>query len=216
MTITLASVMVIAKEPVAGRVKTRLTVAITPEQAAAVAAAAIRDTLDAMSMVPAHRHVLALDGKAGEWVPAGWSVVAQPEGGLDRRLATVIGGLPPGPCLLVGMDTPQVTPSMCGFDPNSYDACLGMATDGGYWAIGFADPAMAPEVIEGVPMSTDHTGADQLARMLHAGLRVQELAPLLDVDTPEDAAQVAALVPASAFAGAWTTAMAATAAGADV
>ncbi|MBO1756414.1 DUF2064 domain-containing protein [Allobranchiibius sp. CTAmp26] len=206
----LASVVVIAKEPVAGRVKTRLTVAISPEQAAAVAAAAIGDTLDAMSRVPADRHVLALDGDAGDWVPAGWDVVSQPEGGLDHRLATVLGGLPTGPCLLVGMDTPQVTPSVCGFDPNSYDACLGMATDGGYWAIGFADPANAPEVIEGVPMSTDHTGADQLARMLDAGLRVQELPPLLDVDTPQDAAQVASLVPGSAFARAWTSAVGAT------
>ena len=203
---TLASVVVIAKEPVAGRVKTRLTVAITPEQAAEVAAAAIRDTLHAMSDVPADRHVLALDGAAGDWIPGGWTVVAQPEGGLDHRLATVLGDLPAGPCLLVGMDTPQVTPSMCGFDPNTYDACLGMATDGGYWAIGFADPAKAPEMIEGVPMSTDHTGADQLARMLDAGLRVQELAPLLDVDTPDDAVQVAALAPGSAFARAWTAA----------
>lgn len=207
---TLASVMVIAKEPVPGRVKTRLTVAITPDQAAAVAAAAIRDTLDAMSRVHADRHVLALDGAAGDWVPDGWETVAQPDGGLDHRLATVLGGLPPGPCLLVGMDTPQVTPSVCGFDPNTYDACLGMATDGGYWAIGFADPTRAPEVIEGVPMSTDHTGADQLARMLEAGLRVQELPALLDVDTPQDAVHVAALVPGSAFARAWTAAVGAT------
>ena len=204
---TLASVLVIAKEPVPGRVKTRLTVAVTPEQAATVAAASIRDTLDAMGRVPADRHVLALDGDPGDWVPTGWTVVAQPDGGLDHRLATVLGGLPAGPCLLVGMDTPQVTPSVCGFDPNSYDACLGMATDGGYWAIGFADPTRAPEVIEGVPMSTDHTGADQLTRMLDAGLRVQELPPLLDVDTPDDAVQVAALVPGSAFARAWTAAV---------
>lgn len=203
----LQTVVVIAKEPVAGRVKTRLIVDITPQQAADVAAAALRDTLAAMSLVPAVHHVLALDGDPGDWVPRDWTVVAQPSGGLDRRLGAVLGNLQQGACLLVGMDTPQVTPSICRFDPNTYDACLGMATDGGYWAIGFADPALAPQVIEGVPMSTDHTGVDQLVRMQQARLRVQELQRLQDVDTPQDAAQVAASIPGSAFAGAWTAAM---------
>ncbi|MEO8850160.1 MAG: DUF2064 domain-containing protein [Allobranchiibius sp.] len=199
----LETVVVIAKEPVAGRVKTRLMAQVSPQQAADVAAAALQDTLAAMSAVPARRYVLALDGQPGQWVPDGWTVVPQPEGGLDRRLATVLGALPAGPCLLVGMDTPQVTPSVCGFDPNEYDACLGMAIDGGYWAIGFTDPANAPDVIEGVPMSTDHTGDDQLTRMRDAGLRVQQLSLLQDVDTPRDAAQVASSIPGSAFARAW-------------
>lgn len=203
----LRTVVVIAKEPRPGRVKTRLTAAVTPEQAAAVAAASIQDTLTVMRQVPAEQYVLALDGMSGSWVPADWSVVAQPDGGLDHRLAVVLGALPTGPCLLVGMDTPQITPSMCLFDPNSYDACLGMATDGGFWAIGFADPAIAPEVIEGVPMSTNHTGSDQLTRMRAAGLRVQQLAPLLDVDTPQDADTVAEAAPHTAFAAAWSVAI---------
>lgn len=203
----LRTVVVIAKEPRPGRVKTRLTVAVTPDQAATVAAASIQDTLTVMRQVPAEQYVLALDGAPGPWVPADWSVVAQPDGGLDHRLAVVLGGLPPGPCLLVGMDTPQITPSMCVFDPNCYDACLGMATDGGYWAIGFADPAAAPDVIEGVPMSTDHTGSDQLTRMQAAGLRVQQLVPLLDVDTPRDADAVAQVAPHTAFAAAWSVAI---------
>ncbi len=202
----LRTVVVIAKEPVAGRVKTRLTAAVTPQDAATVAAAAIADTLAAMTEVPARRRVLALDGAPGAWVPTGWDVVPQPSGGLDHRLATVLGGLPDGPCLLVGMDTPQVSAALCHFDTEAYDACLGMATDGGYWAIGLVDPSRAAELIEGVPMSTDHTGADQLARLRDAGLRVQELAPLQDVDTPEDADAVARLVPDSAFAAAWSTA----------
>lgn len=209
----LQTVVVIAKEPVAGRVKTRLTTLITPAQAADVAAASLQDTLDAMRAVPAARYVLALDGRPGQWVPRGWSVVGQPDGGLDHRLATVLGDLVAGPCLLVGMDTPQITPAMCAFDPIGYDACLGMATDGGYWAIGFGDPTQAPGVIEGVPMSTDHTGVDQLARLREAGLRVQELPPLRDVDTPQDAAAVASSIPDSAFARAWVRALAATGGG---
>lgn len=203
----LRTVVVIAKEPRPGRVKTRLTAAVTPEQAAAVAAASIQDTLAVMKQVPAQQYVLALDGAVGSWVPADWTVIAQPDGGLDHRLATVLGALPAGPCLLVGMDTPQITPSMCAFDPNSYDACLGMATDGGFWAIGFVDPAVAPDVIEGVPMSTDHTGSDQLTRMHGAGLKVQRLASLRDVDTPQDADTVAQAAPHTAFAAAWSFAI---------
>lgn len=56
-------------------------------------------------------------------------------------------------------------------------------------------------------MSTDHTGSDQLNRMRTAGLRVQQLQPLLDVDTPQDADTVAQAAPDTAFAAAWSVAI---------
>jgi glycosyltransferase A (GT-A) superfamily protein (DUF2064 family) len=97
--------------------------------------------------------------------------------------------------------SPQVHRSQLeAFDPARYDACLGLADDGGYWAIGLRAPAVASRVIHGVPMSTARTGAVQLERLRDAGLRVQLLDLLADVDTMDVAAQVAALAPETAFA----------------
>ena len=60
-----AQVVVIAKEPVPGRVKTRLTPPFTPEEAAALAEAALTDTLAAVAETTVARRVLALDGTPG-------------------------------------------------------------------------------------------------------------------------------------------------------
>ncbi len=66
MSVTL---LVIAKEPRPGRVKTRLTPPFTPGEAAALAEAALVDTLRAVAATPARRRVLVLDGEPGPWLP---------------------------------------------------------------------------------------------------------------------------------------------------
>ena len=80
-----ASLVLIAKAPVPGRVKTRLTPPFTPEQAAALAESAIRDTLEVMQAVTA-RPVLAWDGPMRPWLPANAVVMRQRGSGLDERL----------------------------------------------------------------------------------------------------------------------------------
>ncbi|MDE9364758.1 DUF2064 domain-containing protein [Luteipulveratus sp. YIM 133132] len=199
----LPTLVVIAKTPVPGRVKTRLSSRVSAVDAAAVAQAALLDTLDALTSAPARRRVLLLAGPAGPWVPDGWDLVAQVDGGLDHRIAAGLGKLGDGPALLVGMDTPQVGPALLEVDWGAYDACLGRATDGGYWALGLADPALAPQVVEGVPMSRSLTGQVQRQRLRDAGLRVADLPELRDVDTPADADAVARLAPHTRFARRW-------------
>ncbi|MER5204162.1 DUF2064 domain-containing protein [Streptomyces sp. NPDC002825] len=193
------TLLVIAKEPRPGRVKTRLTPPFTPEEAAALAEAALADTLSVAVRVPADRHVLVLDGRPGPWLPAGFEVVAQASGGLDVRLAAAFAGCP-GPALLIGMDTPQVTPGLLapGLRWDAYDAWFGPAADGGFWALGLARPD--PALLLGVPMSAPETGAVQYARLRAAGLRVGDLPVLRDVDTASDARQVAAAAPGTRFA----------------
>ncbi len=201
-TLRLGTVLVIAKEPLPGRVKTRLTPPFSPSEAADLAAASLVDTLRAARAVTADHHVLVLDGRPGAWLPKGWDVVPQGQGGLDARLAAAFGAVAgDGPAVLIGMDTPQVTPAqLAAFDPSRYDACLGAADDGGFWAIGFRDPAQAPDLISGVPMSRSDTGRMQRARLDAAGLSVQDLDALVDVDTAESADAVAALAPHTQFA----------------
>lgn len=188
------TILVIAKEPVPGRVKTRLTPPFSPDQAARMAEAALHDTLVTVARLPVSRRVLVLEGKPGGWLPAGFEVVPQVEGDLDERIAAAFEQCT-GPALLVGMDTPQLGPRELGpalaVDAwTSADAWYGPATDGGFWALGFARPR--PELVRGVPMSQPDTGAQQRSRLLSAGLRVADLPALTDVDTAEDAALVAA------------------------
>lgn len=202
----IGTVVVLAKRPEPGRVKTRLVPPLTHAQAADIAAAALRDTLDAVASVPAAGHVLALDGAPGPWLgtlASTWRITGQVGGGLAARIvgAFAAGLRPHEPTVLVGMDTPQVRPhQLAAFDPRRYDACLGRSGDGGYWAIGLRRPADAGRVIAGVPMSTDHTADDQLRRLTDAGLRVQLLDRIDDVDTVDTARAVAALIPGSRFA----------------
>ncbi|MFH8802299.1 DUF2064 domain-containing protein [Streptomyces sp. NPDC017936] len=193
----MTTLLVIAKEPLPGRVKTRLTPPFTPREAAALAEAALTDTLLAVSAAPAGRRVLVLDGAPGPWLPPGFDVVPQCAGGLDARLADAFAHCA-GPALLIGMDTPQVTPELLTVDFAGCDAYFGPAEDGGFWALGLAEPD--PGLLRGVPMSTPATGAVQRGRLVAAGLRVRDLPRLRDVDTAPDAAAVAALAPHGRFA----------------
>jgi glycosyltransferase A (GT-A) superfamily protein (DUF2064 family) len=194
------ALVVLAKEPVPGRVKTRLHPPFSYRQAAALAEAALTDTLATVAATRARRRILALDGAPGPWLPPGFEVVSQVDGGLDRRIAAALAATGDGPALLVGMDTPQLTADLLATRWGGTGAVLGLAEDGGYWCIGLRDPALAASVLHGVPMSTSDTGARQLERLHAAGLRVRLLPVLRDVDTAADARAVAAAAPGSAFA----------------
>jgi glycosyltransferase A (GT-A) superfamily protein (DUF2064 family) len=191
------TLLVIAKQPIPGRVKTRLVPPCTHEQAAALAEAALADTLHTVLTVPARRRVLVLDGRPGPWLPPGFDVVPQCGGPLDERLAGAFAAVR-GPALLIGMDTPQVAPGLLSVDWQAADAVFGPAADGGFWALGLRVPD--PALLRGVPMSTPDTGAIQLGRLLTAGLRVADLPRLRDVDTAADAVAVARQAPRSRFA----------------
>ncbi|GAB2602510.1 hypothetical protein Aab01nite_62460 [Paractinoplanes abujensis] len=199
-------VIVLAKAPVPGLVKTRLCPPCSPRQAAAVAAAALADTLATVSATAVTRRVLALAGDCPD--RPGWVTVAQREGTLGDRLAGAFADTagPGGPVVLVGMDTPQLTVAdlRAALDPllapGGPGATLGPAADGGWWALGLRDPRHA-EVLADIPTSTARTGADTRAALERRGLTVLRLACLRDVDTAADAHAVAALCrPDSRFA----------------
>jgi rSAM/selenodomain-associated transferase 1 len=195
------ALLVIAKEPIPGRVKTRLTPPLKPEQAAALARAALTDTIAAVAAARgAGRRIVVLDGEPGPWLPAGFEVISQRGAGLEERLAAAFDDVG-GPAFLVGMDTPQLTPALLEDGLRAVrdgGSAFGAATDGGYWCIGLPVPDRG--VFERVPMSTERTGAVQLARMRTLGLRPVILPPLRDVDTIADARAVAIEAPDSRFA----------------
>jgi rSAM/selenodomain-associated transferase 1 len=195
-----SALAVIAKAPVPGRVKTRLCPPYTPAEAAALAEAALRDTLAAVARAPAARRVVILDGVPGPWLPRGFAVLPQRGGGLAERLAHAFEDLA-GPALVVGMDTPQLTPELLSAGLAALqraDAVLGPALDGGYWAVGLRRPDA--RAFAGVPMSTADTGRRQRRRLRALGLRVASLPALRDVDHAEDVRAVARQAPGTGFA----------------
>ncbi len=200
-----SALIVIAKAPVAGRSKTRLTPPLSSDQAAALAEAALLDTLDAVAATPAARHAVALDGAPGPWLSAAFEVIDQRGDGLAARLAAAFADVG-GPAFLVAMDTPQLTPQLLApalallEDPHGPDAVLGPACDGGYWGIGLRRPRRA--VFEGVPMSSAATAATQQERLTALGLSSVVLGELRDVDTIADARAVACAAPRTRFAAA--------------
>ncbi|HEV2636415.1 MAG TPA: DUF2064 domain-containing protein [Actinocrinis sp.] len=243
----MSTLIVLAKAPVPGRVKTRLCPPFTPEQAAGLAEAALRDTLRAAMRTTADHLLVYLDGEPGPWLPREQRetaaqverqpqrqsrrprralprqqgrrqpggplvrVARQPEGGLDVRIAAAFAEAArhaPGPAVLIGMDTPQVTPQLLDTAlaqlAGGAQAVFGPAADGGFWALGLdqahATQQTAEQLVHGVPMSVDDTGRVQLERLHAAGLHVALLPELRDVDAAADAHAAAALVPDSAFA----------------
>ncbi len=204
-----AVVLVIAKAPVAGQVKTRLTTAMSDRGAAEVAAAALIDTIETVRAAATHAVVLALAGDERdlpEEVRDGLRIVAQRGHGFDERLAHAFADAASGehPVVLVGMDTPQLTVDHLQAAVGGLsvaDAVLGPAPDGGWWVLALRDPHDA-EALVGVPMSQDDTGSLTVEALERRGLVVGFTQPLVDVDTVKDALLVASEAPGSRFAAA--------------
>ena len=193
-------VLVVAKEPVPGRVKTRLSPPCTQAQAAELAAAALTDTMETVRSIEVSRRVLVFDGRPPKG-GRGFEVIGQRGDGLAERLANAFDDAG-APALLIGMDCPQMSPgtlraALGTLEARRFDAVLGATVDGGYWAIGLKRADRA--VFAGIPMSTPYTFAAQFARLHALGLRVGLLPVLQDVDHFSDATAVASMIPTSKF-----------------
>ena len=189
-------VAVIAKAPQPGLVKTRLCPPLSPQDACEVAWACLLDTLDAAIAVPARRHVILLDGRPGDWIPAGFDVIPQRGNGLADRLTEGFRDINDH-AVVIAMDTPQVAPSslaraLSGLS-SGFDSAFGPCVDGGYWIIGLNEAVAPADVFEDIRMSTSSTGSAQLQRLRRLGLSTLILEELRDIDTFDDALAVADL-----------------------
>ncbi|MBK8460424.1 MAG: DUF2064 domain-containing protein [Micropruina sp.] len=201
--------LIMAKAPIPGQVKTRLTPPFTAHQAAALAAAALLDTLDACrtaARLQGADLALALSGDLAQALEedsirsalVGVRLLLQRGEGLAARLTAAHADAAgdSGATLQIGMDTPQVRPEVLAAglarvtSADGPDAVLGLAEDGGWWALGLRR-AGAARCLLPVVMSTSQTGSDTLAALRREQHRVELLPTLRDVDTAEDVHQVA-------------------------
>jgi uncharacterized protein len=210
-------VLIVAKAPVPGLVKTRLCPPATPSQAARLAAACLLDTVDTVLSLPWAHPIVAITGEinaaenAAELSERLQRVTVVRQRGVDfaERLANAhldagrnCSGLP---ILQIGMDTPQV-----GSDEltraaqlltaaQGPPAVLGPATDGGWWALGLRRPPLAT-VLTSVRMSQVDTGLRTREVLERAGCAPELLSEQSDVDFFADVGKVAALAPKSRLA----------------
>jgi hypothetical protein len=183
-----------AKEPRAGQVKTRLAAATSPEWAARVAEAFLRDTIDRLARVEARR-ILAFSPPSAEPYFAGvargrFTLVPQVGGDLGRRMAAFFAEQLQGgaeAAVLLGTDSPTVP---LAFVEQAFreltraDVVLGPATDGGYYLLGCA--RRVPPIFEGVAWGSSQVLHDTVNRLSDPGWCLALLPPWYDVDTLDD------------------------------
>jgi rSAM/selenodomain-associated transferase 1 len=186
---------VFAKEPVAGRVKTRLAEDSSPTFAARVAEAMLRDTLHRLRRVEA-RCVLAFSPPRAralfeDWAAEAYELTVQPQGDLGIRMSHFFAEhlLDADTAVLVGSDSPTL--------PTEYveqafaalekvDVVLGPATDGGFYLIGLRNV-----IPDGMFLEVEwggHTVLGQTVERLPAECSLALLPPWYDVDTMADLA----------------------------
>ena len=206
------TVLVVAKAPVPALAKTRLAARVGVDAAAEIAAAALLDTLDAVAAAPVSRRVVALTGDLTMAARAteirahldGFTVIEQRGADFADRLANAHSDAADSePVLQIGMDTPQVTAGLlarCADTLLRTEAVLGLAWDGGWWALGLHSPEHAA-VLRDVPMSRADTGAVTLKALRDTVVDVTLLEELRDIDTIDDVGAVLrACAPESRFA----------------
>ena len=180
------TLVVMAKRPVAGAVKTRLAAEIGVAAATAFQRLCLAATIRRLGRDRRWRTMLAvtpdhaLDDRA---FPPGIIRCAQGPGDLGQRMQRLMDRLPTGPVVIIGSDIPGILPAdiAAAFDAlGDADAVFGPADDGGYWLVGLRRRPRIPRPFTGVRWSGPHALADTLANC--RGLTVALLRTRADVD----------------------------------
>lgn len=185
------TLVIFAKDPLPGRVKTRLAADIGAVAAAGWYRRALSSAVRRVAADPRWRTVLAVApdrAVTSRLLPRGPLRWPQGPGDLGDRMGRALAAFGPGPVAIVGSDIPGLdrTAVAEGFALlRGADAVIGPAGDGGYWLIGLRRGGHLPRGLFGnVRWSGPHAMADTLAGL--RGLRVARTRMLGDVDTVRD------------------------------
>jgi len=202
MTAPDTAVVVMAKAPVPGAVKTRLVPALGADGAAALAARMLRHTL-AQAQAAALGPVWlcgapraddgAFAAALGGTGCSRWQRMDQGEGDLGARMARAAAArLAEQPrVLIVGTDCPALDAAVLRAAAamlDAHDAVLVPALDGGYVLVGLraGGDGLLQALFDSLPWSTPGLLHATRARLAAAGLRHAELPALADIDEPPD------------------------------
>ena len=181
-------VVIFAKAPVPGQVKTRLIPALGEEGAAALARQMLLDTCREALAAKVGPVELCLSGTLGD-IPQGVEVSEQGEGDLGQRLALaakrVIGQ--GEAAIFIGTDCPELDRVRLGKaagELDRLDAVIHPTFDGGYALL--ALKRHDPSIFSGIKWSTPSVAADTIARIRALGWSLHIGDTLRDVDEPAD------------------------------
>jgi len=176
-------IVIFAKQPVAGKVKTRLIPALGAEGAARLAAEMLDRTL-AEARATGLEVELRGDPDPTNWYAGDVALAAQGEGDLGARLDRA--SVHP-PLLLIGTDCPDLDRRRLRAAAKSlatHDAVIHPAADGGYVLLGLA--RFDPSIFAGIAWSTASVAAETIARIEALGWSLDVRETLADVDEPAD------------------------------
>jgi rSAM/selenodomain-associated transferase 1 len=179
-----------AREPRAGRSKTRLAHKIGTVWATRFARDATASLLARLARDPRWTTTVAVTpDQAANRCRAQWKVrcIPQGPGDLGARMQRLFTDARPGPVIIIGTDVPAITSNRIAhaFDAlGDSDVVLGPAVDGGYWLIGMRRVPRVRRPFQSVRWSTRHALTDTLANLGNA--HIELLDTLADVDTEAD------------------------------
>lgn len=192
-----SALIVFAKHPVPGRVKTRLTPPLTPEEAAELYRCMLLDTLAKVRALPHVRGYLFYQEEPAalpyfQGIAADFVLLPQQGYDLGARMAGAFREvLSRGHqrVVIVGTDAPDLPAAYLhqafrAVAEESVDVVFGPSSDGGYYLL--ALKTLPDCLFEGIAWSTGTVLAESLARAEEAGLRGYLLPEWHDVDTAED------------------------------
>jgi len=191
------TIVIMAKVPVPGRVKTRLIPAVGPEGAAEIARQLLHQTIDLVEQLKGTKTILAVAPsdqleQMANVIGRPISMIPQGEGDLGRRLARVFRtAFEQGAqgVLVVGTDHPQLPQAaleqgVAWLLERKEQVILGPTEDGGYYAVGLNRPH--PELFDGIPWSTADVLEETKRKAEASRLPVRLLPGWFDLDRPED------------------------------
>ncbi|KAA9333354.1 glycosyltransferase [Hymenobacter busanensis] len=188
--------LVFARHPELGQVKTRLAHAVGAEEALRVYRALLASTHSAVDAVAAQKtlwlagHAPTGESEFAHW--AGFEQHPQPAGDLGQRMyAAFAAAFAAGAtaAVIIGTDCPDLRPAHLNaafYQLQNHDVVIGPALDGGYYLLGLR--TLVPDFFLHKPWSTDAVLTATLADAQRLGLRVAQLPALSDVDTAADLA----------------------------
>ena len=192
-----SALIVFAKHPAPGRVKTRLTPPLTPEEAAELYRRMLLDTLAKVRSFPNVRGYLFYQDEPAaltyfQGIAPDFVLLPQEGYDLGARMAGAFREVLSRGCrrvVIVGTDAPDLPvdylhQAFRTLADDAADAVFGPSADGGYYLL--ALKAVPDCLFEGIAWSTGTVLAESLARAEEAGLRVHLLPGWHDVDTCED------------------------------
>ncbi|MEQ9527405.1 MAG: TIGR04282 family arsenosugar biosynthesis glycosyltransferase [Parvibaculaceae bacterium] len=188
--------VIMAKAPLIGRVKTRLARDVGGVEALRFFREAAASLIRRVGRDPRWRTVIAVSPDRAVHEPGIWPAdiprIGQGGGDLGARMGSLFRDLPPGPAVIVGADIPgierrHIAAAFAAL--GRHDTVLGPAEDGGYWLVGMRRRPRVAEIFDGVRWSSEQAMADTLENIRKRKMSVAMLESLVDIDEGKDLAR---------------------------